>query len=399
MTVRDRLGGRSISAVVAWAGLLALTAAAVVMSGGATVLRDQRPATALRFVQADAPALARQAELTLVEAPDKPDAVARARADAREALGRDATLPAAWRTLAVTLPEGSADTPRLLKVAQWLSRRDALTQIALIEERVGRNDIAGALRHYDVVLRISTAYDPLLFPVLVAAASDPEIRPAFARQLVAAPMWRRRFLSYMADTGTPYMLRADIFAAMARVGALPDRDIVAAWATSSSLEGKFDAGERFYRLLAPAGASRTVRDGGFDRGNGIAPFDWMLDTDGALNVAIGTFEGDARLEMVSERGDGARGARQLVRLRPGQHRFRAVTGDIDGYEGGLPYAALTCATTGATIARIEGVSGARRLSGELAVPIDCFPQWLDLGLRQSPASTRNGTWIDTVTID
>lgn len=385
-------------ALAAWMILLAGSAIVVVLSGFTTALRNQRPAAALRFLPGDARALARRADETLLIGNANTADFSRAVAYARDALAHDATLPAAWRIIAIQFPDGSPQQIRLLKVAERLSRRDVPTQLALLELQVQRNDIVGALRHYDVILRVSSAYDALLFPVMAGASSEPQVRQVLSRQLLQAPMWRRRFLSYMIGAGVPYDVQADLFAAMAQSGTLPERDIVAMQATNSALGGQYAAARRLYGLIAPADAARPFRDGGFEKDGGVPPFDWQLDTDSGLSVTIVASSEGRRLEIISERGDGARAARQLVSFSPDRrHRLMARFGVIQNEAAGTPYMQMTCAQGGALLAAFNARAGTTRFGGDVDVPSACPIQWLELGLRQNPWGERAAIWIDGIT--
>lgn len=382
--------------MLAWGLFLTAVAVLVILSGLAGALRSERPATVLRFMPGDARALANRASETLLLGNATTTSFAQARVDARAALARDATLPVAWRTLALTVPDGSSRSTELLGIAQRLSRRDVPTQLALLELQVRQGNILGALQHYDVILRISTAYDALLFPVLAKASAEPQIRQPLARRLLEAPMWRRRFLAYMIAAGTSYDVEANLFSAMAAAGALPDRDIVAMQATSSALGGQYAIAEQLYRLVAPSEAAKVLRDGEFQKdGSGVPPFDWQLDTDGAVDVAVT----GQRLEISSRRGDGGQAARQLVSLSPGRHRITVRFGAIDSETAGIPYASVTCADAGTSITTLNGVPGRARFSGDIIVPANCRFQWLALGLRQDLNGSASAAWIDNVTVD
>ena len=382
--------------ILSVAGLLISVAVTVLSEGVATAMRESRPGSVLQFRPHDARALARSADLALVARDRMGSDLAAVRNDARLALTYDASLPGAWRSLAATMPDGSAAQFKLLLFAQQLSRRDALTQLALLQWHVDHGDVAGALIHYDIILRTTTSYDPLLFPIL-ASVKEPAVRQALVARLVVAP-WRRRFLAYMVNAAPPNIMQAELLATMRRLGPLADRDIVAAQAASSALAGDYALGLRFYRLIAPDQIANTVRDGQFDASDGVPPFDWALDTDGPLVVNRQTVEGQGRLEMSAERGDGGRAARQLLTLTPGTYRVSAATGPIDGYVAGTPYMSLSCASAATPLATIEGHPAATRIAGDAVVPAGCPVQWLELGMRQDAGGGRSGTTIADVSV-
>jgi hypothetical protein len=398
-TPRVRLSDKSWWSLVAWSGLLAGTASLVVVTGLANGLRNARPDAALALTPDDARALARRADTTLLAGSLSPANVGRARADARAALTRDATLPAAWRVLGLTEKDGSPASVRLLQTAQTLSRRDVPTQLALLELQVRKGDIVGALKHYDIILRISTAYDPMLFPVLAGAMVEPQILVPLSRRLAAAPMWRRRFLSYVVNAGTSFEGQSQLFTALSRTGAPVERDIVAASATNSALANQFAVAWQLYRLVAAAEAGQRLRNGGFEKTGGIAPFDWQLETGGPLNVVIAGSEGQHRLEMGSVRGDGGRAARQLLTLSPGRYRVRARFGTLDSQGAGLPNINVICADAPGSIAVAQATTGRDLIEVKGTVPTNCQYQWLELGLQLDRQGAETAVWIDGVVVD
>jgi len=170
--------GRIAIAAVAAIGLSWLTVAV----SAANALRQVRPDLAHRIMPFDARANAGLAEQASVRMAQDRAARATAAGLAREALSRDVTVVAAWRTLGLELEtEGRrGDAERLIRFAERLSRRDLPTQLWLIEANVARNDIEGALAHYNIALRTSQAAADVLFPILVQAI----LSTAFAEGIV-----------------------------------------------------------------------------------------------------------------------------------------------------------------------------------------------------------------------
>ncbi|WP_462208905.1 hypothetical protein [Sphingomonas citri] len=398
MARRRFLGGRSPWLIVTWGAVLLATAALALLSSVAALTREQRPEMILAINPRDALARARQSELLLTQSPGDQRAAQRARTAARAALSSDPTRVAAWRSLAVAERDNDRAN-RLLLIAQWLSRRDPLTQLGLLEYKVQHGDVDGALQHYDNILRVSTVYDGVLFPVLAFAGTDPGVQPALVARLARAPAWRRRFFSYLANSNTPYRTQAIIYSAIARHGQLTDRDIVGLQATNATLGGNYSVGAALFRLADPAASRLLLRDGDFTGRGGIVPYAWALEDDGFLHVATTTVGGRTRLELESPRGDGGRGARQLVQLPPGRRRIQAAIGQIEGEGAGTVYAALSCAQGGPIDDASEARAGVGRITVAADVPQGCYPQWLEFGLRQSASGDRVGAWVSGVRAD
>ncbi len=395
---RARRSRKAWLSLAAWAGLLGGVAVLVVLAGLTSALRSTRPDAALAMLPGDARALAKRADMTLLTGALRPADISAARTDARAALMRDTTLPAAWRVLGLTEREGSPASLRLLHTAQALSRRDVPTQIGLLEAQVERGNIISALRHYDIILRISTAYDPMLFPVLAGAMTEPQILRPLSKRLANAPMWRRRFLSYVVNAGTSFEEQAALFDALNHAGGLQERDILAASITNSASVGQLAVAQRLYRIMAPDDATRPLRNGQFEDAAGIAPFDWQLETTGPLSVAVATAQGQRRLEMASVRGDGGRAARQLLALPPGRYRLGARFGTLEGQNAGIPYMTLACAATSSVVTTAEAPMGRDSFTADGTIPTACRYQWLELGLRLDPHGTSTSAWIDAVIV-
>ncbi|HWI85172.1 MAG TPA: hypothetical protein VNT42_02450, partial [Sphingomonas sp.] len=174
---------------------LAFIAIAMVRSSLGFVLRSTDPALALRFDPDNAAALAARAEQLLRDDPSEKNRIL-AEALARRALRRSPVSADGARMLATTrdMAGDEARARQLMDYSQSLSRRDFPTQIWFIEDAIGRNDIAGALRHYDIALRTSAATKALLFPVLIKATAQPAVAAPLIDTLAARPLWADPFL-------------------------------------------------------------------------------------------------------------------------------------------------------------------------------------------------------------
>ncbi|MEA1085864.1 hypothetical protein SFC76_16485 [Sphingomonas sp. CD22] len=392
------VGGHSPWLIALWGAVLIATAAVTSLSSLAALMREQQPDTILTFDPRDALAQARRSELLLAQSPEDQHVVQRARTAALAALSYDPTRVTAWRSLAA-VQQNNNRADQLLLVAQWLSRRDPLTQLALLEYKVQHGDVAGALQHYDNILRVSTVYDRVLFPVLAYAGTDPNVQPALVARLASASAWRRRFFSYLASSNTAYHTQAVIYAAMARHGKLSDSDIVGLQATNATLGGDYRNGETLFKLADPGAARLPLRDGNFASLGGITPYSWMLEDGGFLRVATAVVAGRPRLEMESPRGDGGRGVRQLVQLPAGKRRISATIGQIEGDISGTVYATLACAQGSPISASSEARADTGRIVVAATIPAGCYPQWLEFGLRQSLSGDRSGAWVSGIRAD
>lgn len=374
-----------------WTVLLLCVTVLVVKTQLAGILSSS-PDLALRFAPNHAESLARLAVTRQSGADGRRLDLQGAQEAALAALRRDPLVPSAWRVLSTSVLRDPAQVEQRLEFAETLSRRDIPTQLALIEHTSLKGDVAATLRRYDTVMRVSPAYDQIMFPALTNALNNPIVLRAVAKRLPEAP-WRRRFFSYLVEGGANYSQQATVFQALATQGRLLDSDIVALQASRAAAEGQFDAALALYRLVNPAGAAMLLRNPDFSQQNSVAPFDWELEAGGFVNVGVTGLGEDTRLEMASVRGDGGQAARQLLQLAPGRYRISARIGPIEGYDEVSVSIALAC-TNGLEISGFElKADRAQDLGGAFRVPGGCPAQWLAIRMGQDSNAGRIAAWI------
>lgn len=326
----------------------------------------------------------------------------RARADrlARQALQHDPTAVAAVTTLGLNAQvRGHAGTARrLFAYAGTLSRRDLQTQVWAIEDAVGRGDVAGALRHYDVALRTSPAAADLLFPVLGSAISDPAIRSALADTLARDPAWETGFVSYLAENGPDPRATARLFLNLGRKnGAVPED---ARTAVISSLITRDFLGDAwpFYAAARPGADRRTSRDSRFtaDLANPSA-FDWTPINNG-VTALIQRGNTGGLFDFAAPPSVGGPALQQLQMLPPGDYRLEGHSIGINQPEESRPYWTLTC-RDGRELGRIALPNSAQAggaFAGGFRVPAGCPMQTLALVVRPSDAVSGVAGQIDRV---
>lgn len=82
----------------------------------------------------------------------------------------------------------------LMDSADTISRRDAFSQLWMIEQKSGADDLKGAVRHYNALLSVHPAMHATFLPVLVSAISYPEVRAAIRPYLNPETRWSAPFL-------------------------------------------------------------------------------------------------------------------------------------------------------------------------------------------------------------
>ena len=78
--------------------------------------------------------------------------------------------------------------------ADTVSRRDAFSQLWMIEQKSGANDVKGAVSHYNALLSVHPAMHATFLPVLVSAVAYPEVRAAIRPFLSPETRWSAPFL-------------------------------------------------------------------------------------------------------------------------------------------------------------------------------------------------------------
>ena len=92
----------------------------------------------------------------------------------------------------------------LMASADAVSRRAAFSQLWMIEQKSGADDVKGAVSHYNALLSVHPAMQATLLPVLVSAVAYPEVRSALRPYLKAETRWSFPFLdlaSQRAEVG------------------------------------------------------------------------------------------------------------------------------------------------------------------------------------------------------
>ena len=373
------------AAVVA---VLLVGAAAVSKSAG-LALATRSPDTALRVDPSNSIALA-QAALRDVQVDQSAAARERVRGMAARAIRRDAANATALSALGLATADGVAANKMFL-ASEALSRRSLLTQLALIEQSVARNDVAAALTHYDIALRTSPGSASILFPVLVEAVSDAELLPAIAKKLAARPAWGETYLMQLAQVGTALPNAASLFVGLARMGHAPNASATATLYQRLIEAQRYDDAWRMYAAARPAASRTGVRNGDFRTANdNQTPFDWVPTTESPVTV---NFEsgaaGGGRLSFSSPLGEGGTAARQLLLLGAGTHVIQATAYGIKAAADARPYFKLDCAAGGVELGRVP-LTAAERSNGlvnfRVAVPATCKAQWLSLVLQPSSSS-------------
>lgn len=376
-------------------GLLVLAWQAVSFGLGLT-LRRASPALAAQFAPGNALVLGRLAQDQLKSR--SPVALE----TARRALRRDPTSAAAAGALSMMYArQGDARrSAAVLDYSEMLSRRDLPTQLWAIEMAVQRNDIPGALRHYDVALRVGKAMPTLLFPVLTSAAADPAIRAPLARMLARGTPWKDSFLDYMTarsnDIRPPTHLLSTIYALGGKVGDGPASIVIQRLAEA----GDISAAWLLYQRANPGISRAGLRNGGFNLSPALPTvFDWRVEDSGDARAEILRVGRDGELHFEARVGAGSTVASQRLLLPAGRYRLGFSVRAADRGALGASRIEVTCIPSGLRLAevRLDGAVNGRG-SVPLAVGPACPSQSIVLVAQSATMDSGVDAALDDVSI-
>ena len=316
----------------------------------------------------------------------------------RQALRRDLTQPAALELTALAdenrgHPKAAA---RLYRLSDQISRRSLATRLWLVQDAVGRGDVAGTLANMELALRTSSAAPAFVFPALVRGLDDAKLVQPIATLVERPSDWREAFLIFAADNADPSSAAALFFA-------VHDRRLI----SKDELDRKVvvrlvgDGQFTLARQLDTAFGGRPVRaqlvpDGNFDDFAARYPFGWGLTERAELGAARQIDDGHSVLAFHATVAEGGQVAAQLLTLPPGSYALETQAGRQERVDT-PPLWTLSCAAPATLIVTLALPSEPHATSTALfAIPPDCPAQWLALTVR--PALTPQSGSVQEVTV-
>ena len=227
----------------------------------------------------------------------------------------------------------------LMASADTVSRRDAFSQLWMIEQKSGADDVKGAVSHYNALLSVHPAMQATLIPVLVSAVAYPEVGAAIRPYLNPEARWgwsgpfldlasQRVEVDQYLDLVEPIAsrLRGDEYSAsntriiyrMLQSGLTGD-----AWRLLSLVAPHVDVGA--IRSFAPSGANLDPK---------WQPLSWVL---GQSNDISASADGDGAIDvLVAPTARGLIASRDVAVISSSTY----VLGHRSTYEPGSPHASL-----------------------------------------------------------
>lgn len=300
---------------------------------------------------------------------------------ARHALRQDPSAVPAVATLGINAQSrGDVTTARkLFAYTNSLSRRNIVMQLWAIEDAVGRNDIVGALRHYDIALRTKPGLSELLFPIMAQASSDPEIRQELIRTLGRRPPWSEAFIEAAAGAADALSI-AKLFYQLKQVGVTIPEASGSRLVDGLIAKGHVNAAWSYYTTLRPGADRRRSRDADFAAVLDVpSQFDWVLINDGTISSSVQHGDKSGVFDFAAPASIGGVVLKQLQVLPAGTYTLTGRSRGFDPNNPALPYWTVTC-REGATLTRVALKPGEdeQPYSGSFRVPANCPVQMLTL---------------------
>lgn len=307
---------------------------------------------------------------------------------AREALLADPTAADALTVLGfqAQLRGDTAAADRIFSYSTAITRRELRPRLWAIEESIGRGDIAGALRNYDIALRASGDAADLLFPPLSAALAEPRIRAMLLPILATEPVWKDGFIAYAANSGIEPEGAIALFQEGRRSGLEPSDDLRANLVNALVRENKRSDAWAYYRTFRPGVRRDRSRDPNFALAKPVkSVFDWQVGEETRLSAAILQQGNRGLLDFSVPPSVGGELVSQTQLLPPGSYRLEGESRGIEQPERSRPYWSLTC-QDGRELGRVvlpnsDWNSG--RFTGRFDVPAGCTSQILTLVARST----------------
>lgn len=354
-------------------------AASLAISG---VARIKAPQAALQAIPNESTALAAAADQLFFANPKNPPPDVELLA--RRALKNQAINAKALRILGyyADVKGDTATAEKYVRMAAKLSRREPGAQLWLIEASARKGDVAQTLVHYDIALRTKPDTQTILFPRLLNAIEDREIRVALKPYIRAKNGWAPAFLFFANTNSKNLTALVDL---IVETGGLVDAE--SAKSQELGLLGRLVA-ERFFadarRLYLqmpganPVRLTRAAFDAS-DRDARFGPMGWQLiddpDAGGGFSDKVG--DRQTMLSIFANSSTTRPVATKLLYLKPGKYLFSARLANLDRGEGGFLRWQLRCpAIEGAPVWTIDSINASLR--AELTVPANCPVQFLDL---------------------
>jgi hypothetical protein len=349
----------------------------------AGISRNTNPALALKYWPTESVALAEQADQLFFADPMKSNK--KVFDLAQKALRQQTVNAKALRLLGyyADAKHQPLRAKMLITQAAKLSRREPGAQLWLIEAEAREGNTKKTLVHYDILLRTKTDSKLLLFPRLINAITEPDVRAALKPYMRNGNSWISGFLGQALYTGQDTSALVNLIVESHGFPPLEmSRSQETALLRRLANEKRFDDVHRIYRLM-PGAKTARLTDASFDetdRDSRYGPVGWLLLDD---PEAGGGFSGKQssthpNLQLFANSSTTRIIASKLLYLQTGTYRFNAKLASIERSDGGFLRWQLRCANDPSNRANWILEMDAKTAATNLTVPAGCPVQYLDI---------------------
>ncbi|MCJ2189202.1 hypothetical protein [Novosphingobium beihaiensis] len=289
----------------------------------------------------------------------------------------------------------------LFKLSEQMSRRNLLTQMWLIQDAVGRDDVREAIHHYDRAMRVSVETREQLMPVLISAASAPGILKELLPVLAERPTWWRDFAREISKTGSdPRAMSAIIIGLKPNLLNIDERHAAEGFLRRIvALKARRIALRTVNRLEGKRGLYRTIQNGAFEEGLGLLPFAWLMHEQGEIQAYRGAVPNSGYgIWIETHNGVDGDAAKQLIGLGPGRHVFTGVVGSEPSVSAGQVSINISCGGGQALKSFSVPASSDMKKNFQFAFDVpkkNCWTQWITLHIASESDARR---WLDDLLV-
>ena len=363
----------------------------------ANIVWQQNPDLASRLVPGHPLALSLKADVQFVES-QQPASLDKVEKMAAQSLEGQLLNPVAVRLLGYVADARREEqkASALLRLANRISRRDFGTQLWLLEDAVKRGDKRQALYHYDIAMRTTPTSHQVLFPTLIGALTDPDVRaglPLYIRQL---PDWAPSFISEAINTSDDLSSLVDFLISVGPLPGMPEyKSLSNSLLLRLAAKSQFADFQRYY-LSLPGSISVTLWSAGLDRSTVSLRYPaagWQLVDNPVIGGSFLPANRTGQHQLSVFAGSGERGElmRKYLFLRPGAYRFAAsYDGNDRSNEGAIRWEmqCLSAKENRVVWSATTPVSKGRLATVQtFSVGIDCPNQMLMLQLAGGSSQT------------
>ncbi len=242
------------------------------------------------------------------------------------------------------------------------SFRDPQNQLMAVQSLLKNEKFEESLSRLDGLLRAKPYLANGIFPTILTIAKNPKATMAITTLLKTDPPWRRLFLQFALGSPGGFQLVYQILGQLRSAGEVLHVEDLRAVLKSAIGAKEFDVAYFIWLdFLVEAELKRVapIYDGGFDLPTRDLYFDWTLQPQKNLKLAIdkrpgNTNDGALKIDFFGYSGNFAQ-VSQILRLTPGTYASSFETsGQNFVSEGGLQLH-IGCLETGILIGRSDAV--------------------------------------------